>query len=147
MTRFSNEDRERIRGDLVEAGHDCFARFGFDRTRVSDVTDVVGIGTSTFYQFFNSKEELYLAVLLNEREHMFETLESAVAEAATPREEAEAILRTTFGEVRSNPLIRRLFVDGEIRRIKSQLDETAAEENATGNCSESATVYGPSVVV
>lgn len=125
MTRFSAEDRERIRADLIEAGHDLFARYGFDRTRVSDVTDAAGIGTSTFYQFFDSKEALYLAVLIAERERLFETLEAEVEAAETPREEAETILRTTLGQVRSNPLIRRLFVDGEIRRIDEQLDGTS----------------------
>ncbi|MFD1569951.1 TetR/AcrR family transcriptional regulator [Halorubrum laminariae] len=128
MTRFSEEDRERIRAELVEAGHNLFARHGFDRTRVSDVTDAAGIGTSTFYQFFDSKEALYLAVLIAERERLFKTLEAEVAAVETPRAEAETILRTTLGQVRSNPLIRRLFVDGEIRRIDEQLNGTSYDD-------------------
>ena len=133
MTRFSEEDRERIRGELIEAGHELFALHGFDRTRVSDVTDAAGIGTSTFYQFFDSKEELYLAVLVAERERLFDQLESAVAEAETPRAEAETILRTTLGQVRSNPLIRRLFVDGEIRRVETQLDGASFGDAGEGD--------------
>lgn len=133
MTRFSDEDRERIRGELVEAGHELFALYGFERTRVSDVTDAGGIGTSTFYQFFDSKEQLYLAVLLAERERLFEGLEAAVAEAETPRAEAETILRTMLGQVRSNPLIRRLFVDGEIRRLETQLDGTSYDDAREGD--------------
>ena len=133
MTRFSDEDRERIRGELTEAGHELFALHGFDRTRVSDVTDAAGIGTSTFYQFFESKEELYLAVLVAERERLFDQLEAAVAEAETPRAEAETILRTTLGQVRSNPLIRRLFVDGEIRRVETQLDGASYGDAGEGD--------------
>ena len=133
MTRFSDEDRERIRGELTEAGHELFALHGFDRTRVSDVTDAAGIGTSTFYQFFDSKEQLYLAVLIAERERLFDQLEAAVAEAETPRAEAETILRTTLGQVRSNPLIRRLFVDGEIRRVETQLDGASYGDAGGGN--------------
>ncbi|MDB2239693.1 TetR/AcrR family transcriptional regulator, partial [Halorubrum ezzemoulense] len=38
MARFTDEDRERIRKELIEAGHKLFAQFGFDRTRVSDIT-------------------------------------------------------------------------------------------------------------
>ncbi|PHQ46492.1 transcriptional regulator [Halorubrum sp. C3] len=124
MAQFTDKDRERIRKELIEAGHTLFAQFGFDRTRVSDITEEVGIGTSTFYQFFDSKEELYLVVLTSEREQLFEHLETAVAEMKTPQAEAEMILRTTLEQVRSNPLIRRLFVEGEIRRIDEQLDET-----------------------
>jgi len=137
MTRFSDDDRERIRLDLVEAGHDCFTRFGFDRTRVSDVTDAAGIGTSTFYQFFDSKEALYLTVLIKERERLLEILESAMSGAKTPREEAEIILRTTLGEVRTNPLIRRLFVGGEIRKLDSQLDGATRETDLSSSQSES----------
>jgi AcrR family transcriptional regulator len=134
VTRFSDEDRERIRGELIQAGHELFARYGFDRTRVSDVTESVGIGTSTFYQFFDSKESLYLAVLVGERERLFETLESEVATAETAPEEAETILRTMLDQVRSNPLIRRLFVDGEIRRIDEHLNGTSYDGPAGGAC-------------
>ncbi|CDK40335.1 TetR/AcrR family transcriptional regulator [Halorubrum sp. AJ67] len=141
MTQFTNEDRKRLRRELIEAGHDYFTRFGFDRTRVSDVTSEVGIGTSTFYQFFDSKEALYLTVLLSERERLFETLESAMVAAETPREEAEMILRTTLGEVRTNPLIRRLFVGGEIRRLESQLDGATYEGDLTSEQFESPTTF------
>ncbi|MUW14949.1 TetR family transcriptional regulator [Halorubrum sp. CBA1125] len=127
MTRFTDEDRERIRAELIEAGHELFAEFGFDRTRVSDVTDAVGIGTSTFYQFFDSKEALYLEVLLVERDRIFERLEAELAGAETAREEAETILRTMFSQVRSSPLTSRLFVEGEIRLVEAQLDGTEHE--------------------
>ena len=133
VTQFSDEDRERIRAEMIEAGHELFARYGFDRTRVSDITDAVEIGTSTFYQFFDSKEELYLAVLMAEREQLFGRLETAVAEMETPQAEAEMILRTTLEQVRSNTLIRRLFVDGELQRIEDQLEGTKYENNAQTN--------------
>ncbi|MCW8172898.1 hypothetical protein D8S78_14755 [Natrialba swarupiae] len=32
-----------------------FARFGLERTRIKDITEAVGIGTSTFYQFSTRK--------------------------------------------------------------------------------------------
>jgi len=44
MSRFSPADRERIRSELVVEGRELFARFGFERTRVKDVTDAVGHG-------------------------------------------------------------------------------------------------------
>jgi AcrR family transcriptional regulator len=141
MTRFTDEDRKRLRAELIEVGHDYFTEFGFDRTRVSDVTSEVGIGTSTFYQFFDSKESLYLTVLINERERLFETLQSAMVDGETPREEAETILRTTLDEVRTNPLIRRLFVSGEIRRLESQLDGTTYEGNPTSKQFESSQTF------
>ncbi|WP_128906682.1 TetR/AcrR family transcriptional regulator [Halorubrum amylolyticum] len=143
MTQFTDEDRERIRKELIEAGHKLFAQFGFDRTRVSDITEEVGIGTSTFYQFFDSKEELYLVVLVSERDQLFEHLEAAVDEMETPQAEAEMILRTTLEQVRSNPLIRRLFVEGEIRRIDEQLNGTNYHDaTGTSDGNDTATTSG-----
>ncbi len=123
MTSFSDDDRERIRTELIDAGRELFARFGFERTRIRDVTEAVGIGTSTFYQFFDSKEELYVAVLIVERERLEDQLETAVAGAETPKDEVRALLRTLFAEIRSNPLISRLIVEGELRDLQNQLSE------------------------
>jgi AcrR family transcriptional regulator len=123
MTRFSEEDRERIRAELVEAGRELFAQFGFERTRISDVTEAVGIGTSTFYQFFDSKESLYVRVLGIERDRLYDRIREAVGNAETPRDEVETMLRTMLREVRANPHTSRLFVDGELRLLEEQLSD------------------------
>lgn len=123
MTRFSADDRERIRAELVEAGRELFARFGFERTRISDVTEAVGIGTSTFYQFFESKEALYVEVLRLERDRLYERIQGAVADARTPRAEVETMLRTMLREVRANPHTSRLFVEGELRFLEEHLSD------------------------
>ena len=123
MTRFSEEDRERIRAELVEAGRELFAQFGFERTRISDVTEAVGIGTSTFYQFFDSKESLYVRVLGIERDRLYDRIQEAVGNAETPRDEVETMLRTMLREGRANPHTSRLFVDGELRLLEEQLSD------------------------
>ncbi|CDK40576.1 TetR/AcrR family transcriptional regulator [Halorubrum sp. AJ67] len=130
MTRFSDEDRERIRGELVEAGRELFTRHGFERTRIKDVTEAVDIGTSTFYQFFDSKETLYVAVLKRERDRLIERVDAAVADAATPREEVRTMLETLFDEVRSDPLISRMIVDNELQALLDQLSESERESLA-----------------
>ncbi|MFC5278110.1 TetR/AcrR family transcriptional regulator [Halorubrum rubrum] len=127
MSRFSESERDRIRSQLVENGRELFARFGFDRTRIKDVTEAVGIGTSTFYQFFDSKETLYAAVLHAEQERIEAHIEAAISEAETPREEVRTMLHTTFREVRSNPLASRLIVGGELRQLHDQLSEEDRE--------------------
>ena len=121
MSRFSEEDRERIRTELVEAGRELFTQHGFDRTRIHDVTEAVGIGTSTFYQFFDSKESLYAEVLRGERDRLESRLEEAVAAADSPKAEIRALLETMFEEVHANPLISRLIVEGELRELQRQL--------------------------
>lgn len=128
MSRFSDQKKEQIRSQLIEAGRELFAQFGFDRTRISDLTAKVDIGTSTFYQFFDSKEELYFRVLLCEREDLEKKIAETVAEGETPREEVQLVLKTTLDEVQSNPLISALIVEGELRELQNRLEESEAEE-------------------
>lgn len=124
MSRFSEADRQRIRAELIEAGRTLFAQFGFERTRIKDVTEAVDIGTSTFYGFFESKEALYLAVLYAEREQLEARIDETVSAAATPREEVRILLETMFREVRTNPLISRLIVENELHAVQSHLSDS-----------------------
>lgn len=121
MSGFSEEERERIRAELVASGRELFERFGFERTRIKDVTEAVDIGTSTFYRFYDSKEALYVEVLHAEREALETSIAEAVASADTPREEVRVLLKTTLAEVRSNPLISSLIVDGELRALQDRI--------------------------
>jgi AcrR family transcriptional regulator len=131
MSRFTDRDRERIRSQLIEAGRELFTQFGFDRTRISDLTEEVGIGTSTFYQFFDSKEELYVKVLLAERQRLEAQIADAVTAGETPREEVRLVLKTTLDAVQANPLISALIVDGELRTLQDQLEELDIEGTFT----------------
>ncbi|ARS89434.1 TetR/AcrR family transcriptional regulator [Natrarchaeobaculum aegyptiacum] len=128
MRGFSDDERERITEALVEAGQRQFAQFGLERTRIKDITDEVDIGTSTFYQFFDSKEELYVEVLLREHRAFHTAAEEAVEDVDEPREQARAVLQTMFEEVESNPLIYRLIVEGELRSLQSRLSDAERAE-------------------
>ncbi|EMA61278.1 transcription regulator [Halorubrum distributum JCM 13561] len=133
MSRFTDRDRERIRSQLLEAGKELFTQFGFERTRISDLTARAEIGTSTFYQFFDSKEELYVKVLLLERQRLEEKIADVVAEGETPREEVRLFLKTTLHEVQANPLISALIVDGELRTVQDKLEELEADREFSDN--------------
>ncbi|WP_144927585.1 TetR/AcrR family transcriptional regulator [Halorubrum salsamenti] len=128
MSRFTDRDRERIRSQLVAAGRELFTQYGFERTRISDLTAEVGIGTSTFYQFFDSKEALYVEVLLAERESLEEQIAAAVTDVETPREEVRVLLKTTLREVRANPLISSLIVNGELRALQDRIADAEAND-------------------
>lgn len=133
MRGFSDEERERIRDDLLDAGRELFARYGLEKTTVAELTDAVGIGTSTFYRFFDSKEDLYVAVLEAEGEAVARRLEGAgLDEVDDPREAVERFLTLLLEEVEANPLVRRLVVEPgtreRLRRSRSEAERAADRE-------------------
>jgi AcrR family transcriptional regulator len=138
MKGFSDDQRERIRSDLLEAGHELFARYGLEKTTIADLTGEVGIGTSTFYQFYDSKEALYLAVLDREGEAIARRLsEQGVIDGDDPEAVVGEFLHFLFDEIETNPLVRRLVVSDELDRLR---EYRSPEDRAADRAEEVETI-------
>lgn len=59
---FTNEERSVISEQLLKSGFDHFTKFGLRAVRVDDLCRSVGIAKGSFYLFFESKEDLFMAV-------------------------------------------------------------------------------------
>ena len=55
-------DKERKRIEIIEAAVRVFARQGFAKTRMQHIAETAGIGKGTIYEYFRSKDDLFLAV-------------------------------------------------------------------------------------
>jgi AcrR family transcriptional regulator len=58
------------KADIFDAGRELFYSRGFKDTNVSDIAEMAGIGVGTFYNYYSSKEELFLEVYLKENEDL-----------------------------------------------------------------------------
>jgi AcrR family transcriptional regulator len=50
------------RQKLLDAGRQCFGEKGVDLTTIQDITDAADLGRGTFYNFFETKDELVDAI-------------------------------------------------------------------------------------
>jgi AcrR family transcriptional regulator len=129
MPRFTDAKRERVRETLHETGRELFARYGLDKTTIAELTEPAGIATGTFYQFYDSKEALYIEILEAYGEELMPRLLGNSFEAHDDPEEAIVVfLELVMDELESNPLIHQLIVEDEYDRIKAQY---SAEELQT----------------
>src|SRR5215471_2618021 len=60
------ESAQQRRDAILEAARTVFARKGYSSTGVEDIAEQAGIGKGTLYLYFPSKEQIYLAALLEE---------------------------------------------------------------------------------
>ena len=135
MRGFSDEERERVREQLVETGHEKLLTYGPRKTTVEDVTEPVGIAKSTFYRFFDSKDELYLAVIRREFDAFRETLVAELEGVDDPREGLERLFRSYAELAEDNPLIQEVVIQGSYREtflsgVPDQLAEMQRERLA-----------------
>lgn len=57
---FSEQDRDVIRYALINNCKACWSKYGYKRTNVAELCKMSGISTGAFYQFFQSKEQLFV---------------------------------------------------------------------------------------
>ena len=60
---FSEQEKDVIRAQLLDKGKRLIEKHGIRKTSIDDIVDAVGISKGAFYFFFESKEELLLAIL------------------------------------------------------------------------------------
>jgi AcrR family transcriptional regulator len=98
---FSEEERERIRQQMLEAGFPLLKEYGMTHTSISKITEAAGIAVGTFYKFWKNKEA-YMAELISYHAHkMMPGLIGAEAIAGKRklgREDAARYLRAVVDE-------------------------------------------------
>lgn len=129
MPTFTDAKRERVRESLRDAGREFFGRYGIDKTTISELTEAAEIGKGTFYQFYDSKEELYIDVIKQYLEEYIPRLLSDSFEAYDDPEKAiEAYLEEIMDEFESNPLIHQIIVEDEYGRLRAQFSDEEITE-------------------
>jgi TetR/AcrR family transcriptional repressor of uid operon len=83
-TEYKSEVRQRI----IESAVQCFARTGFDRTKMDDIANLSDVSKGTLYLYFKSKEDLFYGIcesslkkVKEQLNGMFITKENLVSDA------------------------------------------------------------------
>src|SRR5699024_6943806 len=124
--RVKQNEKDAIRNALIEEGNLLFGKYGFQKTSITDITKKVGIAQGTFYNFFNSKELLYFAILeLEENKLTKQHLEINFSKESSAKEIMKQTLQKLIKEIVTNALIRELFQDNNKRKLVRKLPESS----------------------
>ncbi|NOQ27549.1 MAG: TetR family transcriptional regulator [Bacteroidales bacterium] len=127
---------------IVNIAADIFSTFGFKKTTMDDIARAAGIGKSSIYYYFKSKEEIFEAVVRNEAKQLSGELEKKVLNANdNPKDKIrnyvflrmkylnemvnfyEALKNDYLGNLAFTERIRRKYDKEERQTIKEILDE------------------------
>jgi AcrR family transcriptional regulator len=123
---FTEEERLRIRDSLIVAGRKCFLKYGMKKTTVDDLVRLAGVARGSFYQFFNSKEALYLEIFLQEIPAMMARIhDSSFGSTTVTRDALVLMMKAIMHEINTNDLARVILDDpAEITGFLSTLDHS-----------------------
>ncbi len=79
-------DREEYRRKIVVSAGQIFSRYGFRKTTMEEVAKALKMGKSSIYYYFQSKEEIFEAVVLYEANILRNELTTAIKSVESPIE-------------------------------------------------------------
>jgi AcrR family transcriptional regulator len=113
------EQRERTRGELLEAAGSVFARRGLDAT-IDEIAAEAGYTKGAFYASFASKEELFLEVVDLRFATEATRLDELLAGSEDPEGQARAAAIDFVRFVSADPGWPRLFFEFTVRAVREE---------------------------
>jgi len=116
------------KAELFRCGKELFSSKGFKDTGVADITGMAGFAVGTFYNYYPSKEKLFMEIFIEENE----ALKRKLMAAANPDDEPLELIRKTImlnmEGMKSNPILSQWYN----RDVFEKIERLFREENGMG---------------
>lgn len=128
MHGFSDEERDRIREQIIQTGRELVLTYGPQKTTVKDITEPVGIAKPTFYRFFDAKADLYLVILQRELDEFIDRVRAELAETDDPRVGLERLFWCYAEFAEGNPFIQQTVIQNNHQNFFRNVSTSSLEE-------------------
>jgi len=127
---FTQEETEIIKEKLLIKGKELFAKYGYKKFGIRDLTAEVGIANGMFYKFFKSKEELFFLILEDEKKKIRDEIYNGMMiYKDDPIKALKNFYYIITKELNDNPMMKTILLNKEYPSITRQMtDEQMLEE-------------------
>ena len=103
ISKRKKEERNLRKERILDAALQIFKEKGIENSTMESIASKAGFGTATLYYYFHSKEEVFVAILLNGWEKLWEELEPVIKDIKSPRKTFVKVLIKTAEVIRKRP--------------------------------------------
>ncbi|WP_055666677.1 TetR/AcrR family transcriptional regulator [Desnuesiella massiliensis] len=117
------------KADIFQCGKELFSKKGFKETNISNITKAVGIGTGTFYNYYSSKEELFMEIYMAENEELKKSILKSIDPNADPLYLVRELLLLNLKGMNSNPILKEWYNKDVFNKIEQHFREEKGLES------------------
>ncbi|OHD13250.1 MAG: transcriptional regulator [Spirochaetes bacterium GWD1_27_9] len=94
---------------IFNSGRELFYSKGFKETNVSDIAKMSGIGVGTFYNYFSSKEELFLEIFIKENQDLKKSITQSIDINDDPLTLVTKLVSKNISEMNTNLILKEWY--------------------------------------
>ena len=79
---------------IIDVARNMFARYGLRKTNIDELAHMARVAKATIYNYFGSKDSVYLAVLKKEADEIIGAILDSIDKEALPPEKLIALVKT-----------------------------------------------------
>lgn len=96
------------REKILNSAKQMFGRYGIRKTSLNEIAGMARVAKATIYNYFGSKEQVYVEVLNEEVNDLMTKISEAIAQIKSPLEKLRVFYRTRFNQMREPSYILNL---------------------------------------
>ncbi len=104
MTAIQAGKKEEKKEKIVEAARKVFSKYGYNKTTLDDIGNIVGMRKNSLYHYFSSKEEIFSFIINCEADLYFKYIYEEIAKYKSAKDEIKILIENgiKFGRKRLN---------------------------------------------
>lgn len=111
------------KADIIECGRKLFSSKGFKDTNVAEITKMAGMATGTFYNYYSSKDTLFMDIYLEENEKLKKNIIASLDLEADPINIMREMMYLNFEGMSSNPILKEWYNKDVFNKIEQSYRE------------------------
>lgn len=110
------------KNEILNAAGKCFAKFGYDKTTMDDIGEMVGMNKVSLYYYFKNKETLFSEMLAREAGDFRKMILKNIEGVKGSRNKIIAWIEEGFKYNQSGSILHQLSME-TLRKLTPQLEE------------------------
>lgn len=113
------------KAEILKCGKELFSTRGFKDTNVADITKMAGMATGTFYNYYPSKDKLFMEIYIEENSKLKKSIMESLNMEAGPIEIMKEMMFLNLQGMTANPILKEWYN----REVFSKIEQSFREED------------------
>lgn len=108
---------------IYNSGKELFSDKGFKDTNVAEIAKMAGIATGTFYNYYASKDQLFMEIYLEENKKLKEQIIESIDLEAEPMAVVMEMMNLNYQGMSDHPILKEWYTRDVFMKIEQNFRE------------------------